>query len=472
MKESDLQETLAAHSEWLRSGKTAGRQASLARKDLRFADLTGVDLTEALLTEANLERATLVGTKLVNADLRKANLMYAEATNADLSNANVSQARLDGIRLDSAVLRDARLEDTSLEDASLRQATLSRLHAPKARFNRSDLTLADLEGATLSDTLFEGATLAQATLREANFDAAKLNRAVMTGADVEGTTFRKADFSDASLISVNLDAAVLDDAIIDDQAPVAAHDEGITLENAKEDGTEQPLRVNATFNNAAAAGSQRQRHLELLRRIDEVRIERRRVDPESQTGIDLQQRLQTLEDQRKVLAQEIRRIEDATARLQASHAGRLQAATVALSRSLSTTNRRVRRLRAWGTSLRVLALAMLAATVAALGPPQAIWSLRLTSATVGGAPVAVMVMLAIAGMLIWFERRNANDLAQRLARRERLEDGIALLQASQFIAQDPVSTNAVIARTFSMVRALLIETHGVDGSQAPAAEER
>ena len=72
MKSEQLQEILAAHTQWLdgNGGERADLQgANLRRADLQYADLRGANLQYADLRGANLQRADLRGANLQRADL-------------------------------------------------------------------------------------------------------------------------------------------------------------------------------------------------------------------------------------------------------------------------------------------------------------------------------------------------------------------------------------------------------------------
>jgi hypothetical protein len=83
--------------------------ASLARRNLRYANAHRVFLVNADLVDADLGGAVLVG-----ADLRGANLTSAALDRADLSFAN-----LEGARLNYAILENARLRGAKLQGAKL-----------------------------------------------------------------------------------------------------------------------------------------------------------------------------------------------------------------------------------------------------------------------------------------------------------------------------------------------------------------
>ena len=77
MKSEQLQEILAAHTQWLYGNGGEGA-------DLRSADLRGANLRRANLQDANLVGANLRGANLRGADLRRADLRGADLQDADL----------------------------------------------------------------------------------------------------------------------------------------------------------------------------------------------------------------------------------------------------------------------------------------------------------------------------------------------------------------------------------------------------
>ena len=85
METETLKAVLAAHREWLESGRERGTRA-----DLRGADLRGADLCWA-----NLHGADLRGADLRDADLRDANLRGADLRWANLRGANLHGADMD-----------------------------------------------------------------------------------------------------------------------------------------------------------------------------------------------------------------------------------------------------------------------------------------------------------------------------------------------------------------------------------------
>jgi uncharacterized protein YjbI with pentapeptide repeats len=96
MTHDELKKILADHEEWIESDFKRGRQAELARQDLRGANLRGANLSYANLSYANLSDAYL--------------------SYANLSDANLSDAYLGGANLIGAYLSDAYLSDANLRE--------------------------------------------------------------------------------------------------------------------------------------------------------------------------------------------------------------------------------------------------------------------------------------------------------------------------------------------------------------------
>ena len=106
MKSEQLQEILAAHTQWLYGN--GGERANLRGDNLRYAGLEGADLRDADLQGADLRRANLQGANLQGAylrraDLQRANLQHADLQDADLQGADLQGANLQGANLDFSV---------------------------------------------------------------------------------------------------------------------------------------------------------------------------------------------------------------------------------------------------------------------------------------------------------------------------------------------------------------------------------
>jgi hypothetical protein len=82
----DLNQVLAAHTEWIQRGMVGDGRANLR----------GANLTDAYLRGTNLTGADLTGANLIGANLRGANLIDADLTDAYLRGANLADANLRG----------------------------------------------------------------------------------------------------------------------------------------------------------------------------------------------------------------------------------------------------------------------------------------------------------------------------------------------------------------------------------------
>lgn len=164
MEQDKLDDVVAMHAEWLRTGGQSGRQADLEEADLRQADLRGVDLSFATLAGANLERAELAGARLNGAVLSKTSLQYACFAEADLHQADLSGAFASGADFASAKLVGAILTDIQLDYACLRFADLS-----DADLAGASLAFGDLSDAVIS----ESAPLAMMNLWHVNITNTK-----------------------------------------------------------------------------------------------------------------------------------------------------------------------------------------------------------------------------------------------------------------------------------------------------------
>jgi uncharacterized protein YjbI with pentapeptide repeats len=147
MKSEQLQEILAAHTQWL-YGK-GDERADLQDANLQDADLQRADLQYANLQDADLQRANLQ-----DADLQRANLRSANLQDADLQGANLRSADLDfsvwplwcgsvGAIVDDRIQRQllyhAYATDNPEQDADIAELFQSELFRRViARFHRFD----------------------------------------------------------------------------------------------------------------------------------------------------------------------------------------------------------------------------------------------------------------------------------------------------------------------------------------------
>ena len=143
-----LQNVLNAHCRWVESEGSKGKQANLARFDMRGADLFGTNLRSA-----NLSRASLA-----NADLSDCDLENADLENADLKGASLAWANI----------RDANLRGACLIEADLRWADLRRANLSEADFRGANLAGADLRDAILMGADFRAAKLKNTILEKRN----------------------------------------------------------------------------------------------------------------------------------------------------------------------------------------------------------------------------------------------------------------------------------------------------------------
>jgi len=70
MNAEELQNILAEHQLWLKSGGRAGKRANLHKAHQRFFSFRGIDLTEANLAEADLQAIYTQFTNLQRANLQ------------------------------------------------------------------------------------------------------------------------------------------------------------------------------------------------------------------------------------------------------------------------------------------------------------------------------------------------------------------------------------------------------------------
>ncbi len=114
-KDSEFEEMLAAHREWLESKGQRGKKADLAN-----AELSGLELINVNLRLADLHYADLKGADLLLADLRDACMVRADLEEACLVGANLEGANLEGASLETAL----GIVPRQLAGANLREASL------------------------------------------------------------------------------------------------------------------------------------------------------------------------------------------------------------------------------------------------------------------------------------------------------------------------------------------------------------
>ena len=137
MKSEQLQEILAAHTQWLYGN--GGERANLRGDNLRYAGLEGADLRDADLQGADLRRANLQGADLQDADLQDANLRGA---NLDFSVWPLWCGSIGAIvdsRIQRQLLYHAYATDNPEQDADIAELFQSELFRRViAKFHRFD----------------------------------------------------------------------------------------------------------------------------------------------------------------------------------------------------------------------------------------------------------------------------------------------------------------------------------------------
>ena len=110
-----LEETLAAHKEWLDSHGASGRRADLRKGDYDSTELISVNLRHADLQDINLTAADLL-----LADLRDACLVRANFSEACLVGTNFEGANLEGASLENSMgLVSRQIAGANVHEASL-----------------------------------------------------------------------------------------------------------------------------------------------------------------------------------------------------------------------------------------------------------------------------------------------------------------------------------------------------------------
>ncbi|MCM8612190.1 pentapeptide repeat-containing protein [Accumulibacter sp.] len=481
MQEAVLQ-AVEQHGLWLASQRAQGRQAVLTNVDLRFADLSGRDLREAVFTKVDLERANLKGCRLAAADLRESNLSYAELQGADLSGANLAGARVVGADLTATRLDGATLVGAFLDAATLREATLLAVNARRARFTRANMEWAVLDGGQFEKAIFNAANLTQASLCEAQLPGAFLRRTILSGTDLDGANFRDADLTEAVLVGASLAGANFDGARVLrtrlEQQDSEAEPEG-GAGRAKTDGQRSAVPLKGL----SLAPNEQLR--DLLSEADELKAALRREEALAQSvtdGVDAadvaasaarqsatKEQIREVEARIRVVQTAMRREQERVERLQAEVAARVESATTALRSALVGSNRMIRAQQRWSIVYRVLTLLAVLASLAVGG--LLAWGLASTPKDWLDKLVwlaLVALPLLIASLAVWLDLQAARRIRRSIARRERIDDMIGLLTASQFISLD-VSTNlSSLETTFAAVRQVLLQA-GSGDTQAKQA---
>ncbi len=128
--------------------------------------------------------------------IAKAGIERAE-TSPDFRILNDTQLHL---QVRSAALRRLASQSyTSFQNLSLQSLPLTRLSAPYAMFDGSELNGTDLRGAVLTRASFVGANLTNARLRRADLTGATLNRAQLDGCDLTQARLDHTDVTGATL---------------------------------------------------------------------------------------------------------------------------------------------------------------------------------------------------------------------------------------------------------------------------------
>ena len=231
--DAELKRILKDHEMWIRSGRTAGKQAMLARTNLANRNLANAVLTEAILEETRLSGAALPGAILKGANLRGAFLPGANLEGANLEGANLEGANLEGANLRGAQLDRSNLEGAHLERAHLKDTNMKRANLENARLTNANLEGAHLELAILKDAHLEGANLENAYLTSANVEGAHLEGAILNDAHLEG-----ANLENAHIINTQLQYADLTWASFLHAKIAGADFTGTIYETFKPDGAD------------------------------------------------------------------------------------------------------------------------------------------------------------------------------------------------------------------------------------------
>lgn len=184
---------------------------------LRGANFSGREVWGARFASADLTGASFVGCHLAGCDFKSTVLSLADFTQSTAERANFTRASARGAnfteaRLDGADFSDALVPEANFSGADLRYASLNRVGAVGANFER----VIFVEGKALRGN-FSLARFNGAHLREVDFSGAHLPKADFSGAELRTVTFERADllgatFTDAVLENISVSTAAMDSA--------------------------------------------------------------------------------------------------------------------------------------------------------------------------------------------------------------------------------------------------------------------
>ncbi|TCO80315.1 uncharacterized protein YjbI with pentapeptide repeats [Plasticicumulans lactativorans] len=459
--QQEIDRILDQHAQWLASCRAEGRQAILSNYDLRFANLAGRDLREAVLIGTNLERSNLQSTRLAGADMTRCNLAYAELQSADLEGANLAGATIEGADLTGARLDHCILEGVNFESSILRTASLTSVNARKARFSRANMASAVLDAGWFDGAIFHSTDLTQASLQNVQMKGAALRRAILSGCELDGANFRDADLTDAILVGAITEGATFEGARgskntleIDDETESQRHT-GKSLQAA-------PTAISVMRNDRLHA---------LLRMADQLKSVLRKSSADSNLVVAgnqeaqssaveygrLVEQLREVEAQIKITQSEVRREQERVEKIQQEIKVRVDNAADALRNALSATNRIIRVQRWWSLLYRVAALLSVICGLSIAGLFAWKISVAPTEWESHAAWLAlIVVLILITALSIWGDARATIALRTAIARKERADDMIALLNASQFVSLDIDSSRENVERTFAEIRRVVL----------------
>lgn len=184
--------------EWLLEqllNNLAGKELSMAGRDLADLCAPGINLSGLDLREVNFEGADLSRANFEKANLFGANFLAAKLDGANFSGANLEEANFSHSLSLGACFNQAQLTKTLLVEANLTQASFLNANLTKAVFTKAELAGADFSRAKLMQTLMSEIKAEGSIWVAAEMTQTVLPKAVLTKADFAEAVMERTIFS-------------------------------------------------------------------------------------------------------------------------------------------------------------------------------------------------------------------------------------------------------------------------------------
>jgi len=210
-------ETLIAHGEWLRRGRTGPGRLDIAHFGLNDARIGNEELMGARLEDIKLEYAFLSGVNLEEADLVDLVLTGANLKYAVFSRARIIRGSFIRAQCAIAELKGCSIRGTDFSHAQMARSDWSGAYVEGAQFERTGLWDATFDNGEFFGCSYRGATFASGkmanlcTTRRARFENCDFRDTEWKGRDLSDALFIKCQFSGArGAPSSTKDMVVLD----------------------------------------------------------------------------------------------------------------------------------------------------------------------------------------------------------------------------------------------------------------------